>query len=190
MTTAVRRRARGLLRAELAEEIFDHFAEQGFDETTVDDAARAVGISRATFFRYFGSKEEAVIVALQSSGTDFGTVLRSLDDLGADSAWSLLRRVFEPAMLAVEARPRRMRARIRMIRAKPSLRARLAEKRIVQGEALADALAERIGDPLAARVFAVAGLAALDLALVEWAESREGSIRAILDAVFERLVGG
>src|SRR6185437_458100 len=34
------------------------FDERGFDDTTVDDIARAAGIGRRTFFRYFTSKNE------------------------------------------------------------------------------------------------------------------------------------
>ncbi len=37
------------------------FGEQGFARTTVDDIACTAGISRATFFRYFRSKEEAAL---------------------------------------------------------------------------------------------------------------------------------
>jgi mycofactocin system transcriptional regulator len=36
------------------------FSEHGFDATTVDDIATAAGISRRTFFRYFGSKNDVV----------------------------------------------------------------------------------------------------------------------------------
>lgn len=36
------------------------FTEHGFDATTVDDIATAAGISRRTFFRYFGSKNDVV----------------------------------------------------------------------------------------------------------------------------------
>jgi len=34
------------------------FLENGFDQTTIDDIARAAGIGRRTFFRYFASKND------------------------------------------------------------------------------------------------------------------------------------
>jgi len=47
-------------RAHVAQVALDLFARQGFDATTVDQIAAAVGISRRTFFRYFESKSDAV----------------------------------------------------------------------------------------------------------------------------------
>lgn len=37
------------------------FIERGYQETTIDDIARASGIGRRTFFRYFKTKEDVVL---------------------------------------------------------------------------------------------------------------------------------
>jgi AcrR family transcriptional regulator len=37
------------------------FAEQGYEQTTVDQIADLAGVSRRTFFRYFRSKDEAIL---------------------------------------------------------------------------------------------------------------------------------
>ncbi|MFC6868756.1 mycofactocin system transcriptional regulator [Haloechinothrix salitolerans] len=39
---------------------FELFGSKGFDATTVDDIAKAAGIGRRTFFRYFDSKNDVV----------------------------------------------------------------------------------------------------------------------------------
>jgi AcrR family transcriptional regulator len=38
------------------------FEEQGYSATTVEQIVRRAGVSQATFFRYFGSKEEVLFV--------------------------------------------------------------------------------------------------------------------------------
>ena len=45
-------------RAELEQAAFGLFERQGFEGTTVGDIARAAGIGRRTFFRYFASKND------------------------------------------------------------------------------------------------------------------------------------
>lgn len=49
------------VRDAIGEEAARLFLEKGFPATTVEDIARAAGIGRRTFFRYFKSKEDVVL---------------------------------------------------------------------------------------------------------------------------------
>lgn len=44
------------------------FTEQGFDKTTVDQIAAQAGLSGASLFRHFGTKEDIVLGRLEESG--------------------------------------------------------------------------------------------------------------------------
>ncbi|MEP7765526.1 TetR family transcriptional regulator [Sanguibacter sp. 25GB23B1] len=186
MTSGVRDLTRDAVRTQLAEAAYDCFLARGFERTTVEDAARAAGVSRATFFRYFRSKEDAVIVAMESAALDFGTRLRTLDVRDGRPVWQHLRTAFEPAVESTDAAPERVRAKARMISSVPSLAAHLAERRRAQETLLSDALAEQVQDPLTAKVLVATALAAFDLAWREWAAST-ASFREVLDDVFARL---
>jgi len=48
-------------RAELQRHALRLFRDHGYAETTVDDIAAAAEVSRSTFFRYFGTKEDVVL---------------------------------------------------------------------------------------------------------------------------------
>ncbi len=55
-----RGRRRATTAGELERAAFDLFERDGFDATTVEDIAAAVGISKRSFFRYFDSKNDVV----------------------------------------------------------------------------------------------------------------------------------
>lgn len=65
---SVRELKKGATRARIADVAARLAAEQGIAATTVDEIAAEAGVGRATFFRYFDSKELAVAHGLSGAG--------------------------------------------------------------------------------------------------------------------------
>lgn len=188
MTVGVRERARHALRTEIAQAMSNLFAQRGFDEVTVEEAASEVGISRATFFRYFGSKEDAVLAAIEASSIDYAAHLETLPPLADESPWDLMLRAFQGALAHRDEHSEMERSRVRMINTTVSLRTRMAQRRFAHEDALTPVLAARIESPDAARTIVVAALAVLDLAWRRWAAGEAPTISHSLDDVFAQLV--
>lgn len=187
MNADVRDRSREILRAELANAAADFCAQHGFETVTVDDIAQSIGISRATFFRYFATKEDAVITAVRSGRASLADGVRA--QASGITAWTATRAALQPQVSSVRADPDRLRARLLMISTVDGLRARLSLDRATERESLAAALAERISEKDAAPAIAGAALAAVDLAWIRWAADPRADLDAELDRAFA-LVGG
>jgi AcrR family transcriptional regulator len=56
------------------------FEEQGYAATTVEQIVRCAGVSQATFFRYFGSKEEVLFVNEQEAVDGLTTLVAARSD--------------------------------------------------------------------------------------------------------------
>lgn len=90
----MRERTRRAVRAEIVEAAMDLFLSQGFEETTVEEIAQTAGISRRSYFRYFASKDDALVEGLAAVGEK---IAEALDARPPDeNAWFALRRAFDP----------------------------------------------------------------------------------------------
>src|SRR6201992_1117975 len=116
----LRSRTRENVRAQIAEVAFRVFAERGFDQVTATEVAEAAGISRASFFRYFEAKEDAVFVVQEELGVDVAEALSRRP--GGEDAWTALRRALDIAVRTYQRDPDEMLARLRLIRCTPALR--------------------------------------------------------------------
>ena len=122
------------------------FAASGFEETTVDDIAQALGVGRRTIFRYFPSKNDMV-------WGDFDSVLQRLrNDLDAiDPDVPLMEAIALAAVASNRYAPDQLpelRLRMTLITTVPALQAhsmlRYADWRAV----IAEYVARRTGRPV------------------------------------------
>src|SRR3954464_11130397 len=98
----------------------DLFAAQGFDQTSVEQIARAAGVSRSTFFRQFGGKDDVVFA-------DHELLLAQLRDYLAQShpnPWVAVCEASNRVFAHFAASPDVARRRYQVVRQVPVLRER------------------------------------------------------------------
>jgi TetR/AcrR family transcriptional regulator, regulator of mycofactocin system len=167
------------------------FAERGYEETTVDDIADALGVSRRTLFRYFPSKNDMV-------WGDFDLVLarlrRCLDETGPDEPLheALGRAVVESNRYEDEQLPE-LRIRMRLITGVPALQAhstlRYAEWRAV----IAGFVAHRLGcrpEDLVPQTVAHAALGTSMAAFLVWVDDPSSDLVENLEEAYRLLGSG
>lgn len=106
-------------RERLVEVAFRLFTEQGYEQTTVDQVAQAAGVSRATFFRLFSSKEAVIFPDHEPvlSAVDARLAMAEASEAGTalhEAARLVMRRYLDEGETA--------RARYRLTQSVPALR--------------------------------------------------------------------
>jgi AcrR family transcriptional regulator len=182
-------RTRRAAYAEIADIAMNLFLEKGFDATTVDDIAAAAGISRRSFFRYFGTKEDIVLGNVAGEGERIRGVLAARPD--DEPAWTALRNV-AIAIDGESADRDRMLKVSQMMHGTPSLRARSAEKHLQWQADLLPEVRRRLPDPdgdtagLRAAAIIASAIACLDAAGEEWGRRNgEVPLRDLIAAAFD-----
>ncbi len=185
--TGLRERKKAQTRRTIQEEALRLFLSQGYDNTTVDEIARAAGVSSMTFFRHFPTKESVV------ESDDYDPLIASLIEQRPpeEAPLTALHRALGEGLAAVYATDREaLLVRTRLILRTPALRARLWENQHATEEMLTGALAARSGQEpeLALRVTAAAALAALTATLTFWVEGDgEAHLPTLVDEAFTTL---
>lgn len=186
MQIDIKERKREIMRVELANAALDLVVSGGYQQT-VEELADGLGISRATFFRHLGTKDEIVVAAVLGPVDLLADAYRGTAP--REPVWQRLKASLAPLVEMAEASPERTRARLAFIRSEPALGSRLHRARRPQIDHLADAMVEEGHDPLGATVMAAAALAVFDRCWALWADDAKHDLQGIIDRGFAHLQG-
>jgi mycofactocin system transcriptional regulator len=175
-------------RAELERIAFSLFEQQGFDQTTVDDIARAAGIGRRTFFRYFQSKNDVPWGAFEHE------LERMRVRLAATPAEMPLMDALRVAIVDFNrlepSATAQHRRRMELILRVPALLAHSTLRFAAWREVIAEFAAERTGrkpGDLAPQAIAQAMLGVSIAAYERWLDNPDADLSALLDSAMRHL---
>ena len=97
----LRERTRRAVQKEITDTANALFVERGYEATTIDDIAAAVGMSQRSVFRYFPTKEEIVVGKFDFVADDMLAELRARP--AGEPVWQSLRRALDLLVPYVDA---------------------------------------------------------------------------------------
>jgi mycofactocin system transcriptional regulator len=175
----------------VARAALDLFSRQGYDETTVDEIAAAVGVSRRTFFRYYDSKRDVVWGEFDA---ELVRLRHQLEEAPADQPMmDVLRRAVMATNRFGAGELAELRIRIGLISTVPTLVAHSAVRYAEWCQVVAGFVAGRVGgrtDDLGPQTVARAALGAATAAFTGWAADGTDDLPAAVDRAFRLLAAG
>jgi TetR/AcrR family transcriptional regulator, regulator of mycofactocin system len=178
-------------REDVARAALDLFNRHGYDETTVDEIAAAVGVSRRTFFRYYDSKRDAVWGEFDAELIRLGNELGSAPD--DEPMMDVLRRAVMATNRFGAGELDELRIRMGLISTVPTLVAHSAVRYAEWCDVVARFVAGRIGgspEGLGPQTVARAALGAAMAAFTGWARYDTDDLTGALDRAFRLLATG
>lgn len=187
----LRELGRHAVRAQLAGVAFTSFCMTGFNQVTFADLSQAAGVSRSTFLRYFGTKEDVVLFVFDPVGDVIAEALGTQPQEG--DQWARLRTALGAAVDFMLASIPHLVTILDLSENTPALRSHMREK---QAGWRAEIAARLLGDedPTAeARVTAdvrvAAALECLWIVLHRWRADMKEDPRALLDVALGAFSG-
>ncbi|WP_157759113.1 TetR family transcriptional regulator [Cystobacter fuscus] len=165
---------------------FALFAEHGFDATTVEQIAAETGVSRATLFRYFGTKEDIVLGDTAEQCAVLTTAFAARPP--EEDVWISLQRAAE-ALPSAQS-PEHARQVAMLVHSSASLRSRYLVKMAAWQEVLVPLVEQRLGaqrgtrSRVRAAAIVACSLACLDVA----ADALRHSAELTLDQLYGEAV--
>jgi TetR/AcrR family transcriptional regulator, regulator of mycofactocin system len=185
-----RGRPRSATRDQVSAVALDLFARRGFDATTLDDVAEAVGVSRRTLLRYYPSKNDLVWGAFSEHLVRFREMLASAP--ADEPLMDVVRRgVIAFNDYGPEELPR-LRIRMELITGVPALQAHSALRYAEWRAVVAEFVAQRAGssvDDLIPQTVAHVALGASMATYGRWI-AHGGELLSLLDAAFRLVASG
>ena len=165
------------------------FQARGFEQTTVDDIADAVDVSRATFFRYFRSKDEVLLGDHQEYMRVFSKVAAS--KRADESVFAVIRRAAIAVAEWAERISDDLLPRYRIVMAIPELHAkdRMLDKDWY--DAMRFLYSADGGSPLRARLRAGATVGTMRMAIEAWADCNGArTLPELIGEAFDLIAAG
>jgi len=174
--TSLRERNRSRTKRDIEIAALELFEQQGYQATTVEQIARRAGLSSATFFRYFGSKEEVLFSNDQDAVDEMVALVAQRDDRSISLA-ALADPIATFAHNFLDDDAAESQRQTRLVMTTRELEARSMRMRLRWEHALARQLADELGRELSAKEVLIANLAiaCLAAALWRWQSSPRGS---------------
>lgn len=166
---SLRERNHQRTRDDIARHALALFVAHGFDDVTVDDIAASAGISRRTFFRYFDTKEDALLPADASRLQRLEQALRARPP--AEAPFDAVRGAVLELARDYETDSTEFLQQARLVLATPSVHARSLGHQAGWEGVIRTFAADRAGRPdtsLLPQLLAAGCMAALRAALTTW----------------------
>jgi AcrR family transcriptional regulator len=186
--TKIKARKQQVVRDALSDAATVLFHARGFEAVTVEEIAKAAGVSRRTFFRYYESKEDVMVERLDRDGERFLVELaaRPLDE----PPLLAIRNALIPAIEFGLQEPDLVREATRLLRETSALRRALMERRNRFEERIAALMIHRLGttdEDNTPMLLAFLTRALNDTAFNAWYDHETADIAGLVDDLISRL---
>src|SRR5271165_463942 len=183
---SLRSRKQQFVRDAIFDAAIELFAAKGFDETTVEEIAQAAGVSRASFFRYFSSKDDLLAQNVMKYGLALIEAVKACPP--SLTSFEVMRETVLSVARQSVNHPRTLQVIEISQRSASAMQAHMSRMIEVEGR-VAAAFAERIGclsNELEPQLLATLTLSAMNVAIMSWYRGDSQDLTTAVQQVFSR----